>query len=64
LCRRYDHANPDWPVRLHRAADTIRRTKRAPAWLAAALREAVAVAPALAPRPDAEAAPPEFIYAH
>ena len=54
----------DWQAHLQAAAEALERTPGAPDWLQKALRNALAVAPDLAPAPEAEPEPPTFFYPH
>ncbi len=56
--------DPDWPSRLKAAADRLDQSPGVPDWLKAVMRDAVAVAPALAPVPEAEPVPQDFFYPH
>jgi hypothetical protein len=54
----------DWPARLKLAAQVLEATPAAPGWLAAAVRDSIAVATALAPMSPKEAVPTDFFYPH
>ena len=54
----------EWLIRLKCAAEAIEGSPDAPDWLKWALRDALAVAPDLAPAPKAEPTPPNFFYPH
>jgi hypothetical protein len=53
-----------WPIRLQAAAEALERSPGAPDWLKGVLRDALALAPDLAPAAKTEAAPPDFFYPH
>ena len=56
--------NSDWLIRLQGAVEALDRSLRAPDWLKLALRDALAVAPELAPVATPDPTPPEFYYPH
>ena len=57
-------ADSEWSIRLQAAAEALERSAGAPEWLRGALRDALTVAPDLAPAPQAEPTPPVFVYPH
>jgi hypothetical protein len=54
----------DWPVRLRCAVETLESSSSAPDWLKWAVRDALGVARALAPVPEAVPVPQDFVYPH
>lgn len=54
----------DWPQRLRQAVRALEATPAAPGWLVDAMRDSVATATALAPRPAKQTVPFEFFYPH
>lgn len=54
----------EWQTHLQNAAQALERSSEVPDWLKMALQDALMVAPALAPREEAEPEPPTFYYPH
>lgn len=57
-------SSKDWRLRLEDAARRLEQLKEAPGWLAAAVRDSLADADALAPCAASETAPDDFFYPH
>jgi len=56
-------ADSEWLARLRAASDALVYSA-APDWLKVALRDAVTMAPDLAPREEPQPTPPDFFYPH
>jgi hypothetical protein len=54
----------EWLTRLQAAAEALDGSSGAPDWLKWSVRDALRVAPDLAPVPKTEPTPPEFFYPH
>jgi hypothetical protein len=54
----------DWTRRLTQAARALEATPAPPGWLVAAVRDSIAVAEVLAPKPPKQTVPTEFFYPH